>query len=143
VTYDDDELLAALADVLAGDEPFPAALATHVERAAFAMRRVDDELAELLFDTAGEAAAAVRGDGPRSLSFAAVGHELDVELEADGTIVGRVAPPDIPVSVEGPAGLMDLAADNLGRFTAPAPGSRLRFVLGTPPTRIVTPWIFR
>jgi hypothetical protein len=140
----DDELLAALADVLAVDEPFPGALATDVERAAFAMRRVDDALAELLFDTAGEAAAAVRGDGPRSLSFAAAGHELDVELAADGTIVGRVAPPDLAVSVEGPTGIVELPADHLGRFTAPAPTSRLRFVLGSPPTpRIVTPWIFR
>jgi hypothetical protein len=84
----------------------------------------------------------VRGDGPRALSFAAAGHELDVELQPDDHLVGRVAPPDVTVTMEGPAGPVPVDADRLGRFTAPTPPLRVRFVLGDPPGAVVTPWIF-
>src|SRR5262245_5768716 len=115
---DDDGLLAALAEVLAADEPLPADRATVIEREAFAFRRIDAELAELRYDTALEETAGVRGDGRRSLSFAAGGHELDVELQDDDTIVGLISPPDVDVSVEGPAGEFAVQPDRLGRFLA-------------------------
>jgi hypothetical protein len=140
---DDDGLLAALAEVLAADEPLFADTAAMVEQEAFAFRRVDAELADLLYDTAVEEEAGVRGGGPRSLSFALAGHELDVELRPDDTIVGRVSPPDVEVVVEGPEGTVALQLDRLGRFIAAVPGSRLRFLLSAAAQRIVTPWIFR
>jgi hypothetical protein len=141
---DDDRLLAALGEVLSADEPLTMETAAVVEQEAFAFRRVDAELAELLYDTAVEEAG-VRGGGPRSLSFAIAGHELDVELQPDDTIVGRVSPPDVEVSVEGPTGTVELPLDRLGRFIAAVPGSRLRFLLSAAASarRIVTPWIFR
>ncbi len=141
-----DELLAALAEVLAVDEPIREDVAAAIEHEAFALRRVDDELAALLYDTGLEATAGVRGgDGPRGLSFAAAGHELDVELHPDDTMIGRVSPPDLEVSVEGPAGTVALHPDRLGRFTADVPAGRLRFVLAAAASaaRVVTPWIFR
>jgi hypothetical protein len=140
---DDDELLAVLGEVLAEDEPISAAMASAVEAEAFAMRRIDDELAELLFDTAADAGVAVRGEGARSLAFAAAGHEVDIELQPEGTLVGRVAPPDVAVAIEGPAGVQPVVPDALGRFTAATPPTRLRIVLGAPPSRVVTPWVFR
>ena len=140
--FDDDRLLAVVGEVLAEDEPISAAMASAVEAEAFAMRRIDAELAELLFDTAADAATAVRGDGSRSLSFAAAGRELDVELQPDATLVGRVSPADVPVMVEGPAGTVAVAPDQLGRFTAATPPTRLRFLLGAPPADVVTPWVF-
>jgi hypothetical protein len=142
---DDERLLAALGEVLAADEPLAADTAALVEREAFAFRSVDAELAELLYDTAVEEVAGVRGGGPRSLSFAIAGHELDVELQPDDTIVGRVSPPDVDVSVESPSGTLDVQLDRLGRFIAAVPGTRLRFLLSAAASarRIVTPWIFR
>ena len=142
---DDERLLAALGEVLAADEPLPMGTAALVEQDAFAFRRVDAELAELLYDTAVEEEAGVRGGGPRSLSFAVAGHELDVELQPGDTIVGRVSPPDVEVRVEGSAATVALPLDRLGRFIAAVPGSRLRFLLSTAASarRIVTPWIFR
>jgi hypothetical protein len=140
---DDDRLLAALGEVLDADEPLDAATAAVIEHEAFAFRRVDTELAELLYDTAVEAEVGVRGGGPRALSFAVAGGELDVELQPDDTIVGRVSPPDVGITVEGPAGTVDLQPDHLGRFVVTVPGSRLRFLLSPSAQRLVTPWIFR
>jgi hypothetical protein len=139
---DDDRLLAVVGEVLAADEPISNAMASAVEGDAFAMRRIDAELAELLFDTLADASPAVRGDGPRSLSFAAAGHELDVELQADDHLVGRVSPPDVAVAVEGPDGAVQMDLDRLGRFTGATPATRVRFVLGASPGVVVTPWIF-
>jgi hypothetical protein len=142
---DDERLLAALTEVLAVDEPLPMETAAVVEHEAFSFRRVDAELAELLYDTAVEEEVGVRGGGPRSLSFAVAGHELDLELQQDDTIVGRVSPPDVEVSVEGTAGTVAVPLDRLGRFIAAVPGPRLRFLLSAAASarRIVTPWIFR
>lgn len=142
---DDDALLAVLGRVLSVDEPFPADVLGPIERAAFALRHADDELAELLFDTGRESTVVLRGDGPRALSYVADGVELDVELQPDGTINGRVAPVDVGLTVEGPNGPAELETDDLGRFTAAAPIGRMRFVLHAEAQapRIVTPWIFR
>jgi hypothetical protein len=142
---DDEGLLAALAEVLAADEPLAADRAALVEHEAYAFRRLDAALAELRYDTAADEPVGVRGSGVRSLSFEADGHELDVELQDDDTIVGQVSPPDVEVSVEGPAGEVAVEADRLGRFLASVPGSRLRVLLSkaVPAWRVVTPWIFR
>ena len=144
---EDEELLRALGEVLDADEPFPVAL-VDAEAAAFASRDLDDELAELLYDTAAELAGAgggLRGDdGPRTLSFAAGEHALDVELHDDDTVVGQVSPPDAVLRLAGPMGEIALEPDRLGRFTATAPPGRLRFVItGVGGGRIVTPWVFR
>jgi hypothetical protein len=138
---DDDVLLRALGDVLDADEPFPAPL-RDVEAAAFASRRLDDELAELLYDTAAEPAGVRGDDGPRTLSFAAGDHVIDVELHDDG-LVGQISPPDAVLLLDGPDGEAALEPDRLGRFTAVAPIGRLRFVIGAASRRIVTPWVFR
>ena len=141
----DDELLDALRDVLAADEPLREDVADMIERDAFAARRLDAALAELLYDTALETAAGVRGgDEARSLSFAAEGRELDVELQPDATIVGRISPADGVLVVESESGQVLLDTDHRGRFTTPAVGARLRFVIDAAgPAPVVTPWIFR
>ena len=102
-------------------------------------------MAELLYDTAFEMTAGVRGaDEARSLSFAAAGRELDVELQPDATIVGRISPSDGVLVVESESGQMPLETDRHGRFTTPAVGARLRFVIDAAgPAPVVTPWIFR
>jgi hypothetical protein len=141
----DDELLAALRDVLDADEPLREDVAEMIEHDAFASRRFDAALADLLYDTALETTAGVRGaDDARSLSFAGAGHELDVELQPDATIVGRISPPNVALVVESESGQVPLETDGLGRFTTPASGGRLRFVIdATGPSPVVTPWIFR
>ena len=141
----DDELLAALRDVLDADEPLRDDVAEMIERDAFASRRFDAALAELLYDTALERTAGVRGaDETRSLSFAAAGRELDIELQPDATMVGRISPPDGVLVVESESGQVRLETDRLGRFTTPAVGGRLRFVIdATGAAPVVTPWIFR
>jgi len=141
----DDELMAALRDVLDADEPLREDVVEMIERDAFASRRIDAALAELLYDTAFEMTAGVRGaDEARSLSFAAAGRELDVELQPDATIVGRISPSDGVLVVESESGQMPLETDRHGRFTTPAVGARLRFVIDAAgPAPVVTPWIFR
>ena len=141
----DDELLAALREVLDADEPLREDVAEMIERDAFAARRLDAALAELLYDTALEEVVGFRGgDEARSLSFAAAGRELDIELQPDATIVGRISPPDGLLVVESESGQAQLDTDRHGRFTTPAVGARLRFVIDAAgPAPVVTRWIFR
>src|SRR5690606_40368098 len=68
--------------------PIPPRL-SEAARTAFGWRRIDAELAELLFDSATDEVAGVRGTATerRSLRFGAHGTELRVHLTADSLIL--------------------------------------------------------
>ncbi len=81
----DDDLIERLRRI-AGEVDAPPELVAETARAAFTMRRLDEELAELLHDSADATSQLVRGEasGPRVLSFetAAVSLELQIEETA-------------------------------------------------------------
>lgn len=95
-------------------------------QAAFTWRTIDEELAELAYDSLAQAPAAsgVRGDAARTLSFETNGRGVEVEVAEHGdrrSIVGQLLPPG-PGSVEIRSGrpelVVDVGADHLGRFHA-------------------------
>ncbi len=114
-----------------------------VALAAFSFRTLDAELAELTFDSLAEGAPAVRGEGPRVLTFTGGGVTIEVEL-AEGRLLGQLlpaGPPEVEVRFTGRTLLV--AADRLGRFAVASldagPVSlRCRLASGR---AVVTDWI--
>ena len=123
---DGDPLLDELGDLLRRTDPVPADV-TLAARSAFAWRRMDAALAELLHDSAleTEPLAGVRstGGGWRALTFETPdGVAIDVEVSAQRTtrtIIGQITPPGpANVVVRFPGADRTVAADDLGRFQA-------------------------
>jgi len=116
---DEDRLAAELARVLSVADPVPAAV-VDAARHSFGWRELDAELAKLVADSR-LAAASVRGDPGRLLSFQAGDRTLEIEvtrLDDRLRILGQVVPPGpAQVRAEQPAGTLDVTADHLGRFT--------------------------
>jgi hypothetical protein len=115
----EDRLRAIIARV----DPPPPAL-DEAARAAFTWRTIDEELAELMRDSADEAAGVLvrSGSGPRQLSFESP--RLGIELEVVETgprerrLEGQLLPPgSAMVTVERPGeDSVSVQADELGRF---------------------------
>ena len=143
---DHDVLLDHLRRAALAADPPPAALADSA-RAAFGLGRLDDELAQLLHDTATEAVG-VRdaGDGPRLVSFGGVEVGADIEI-ADGSdgsrVTGEVSGPVTRASLQTPEATRELSLDDHGRFrTDGVRGAALRLELQTESGyTVVTPWV--
>jgi hypothetical protein len=142
---DDDTVLARLRQVAAQADPPPPELEASA-RAAFGLYRFDQELAELLHDSADELTG-VRGQGTQRLvSFAAgdVGAEVQIAGSADGVeITGMVTGDVTALSMQTPTARLELGLDAHGRFRADAvhgPAIRLELLTGTGYT-VVTPWV--
>lgn len=151
----DDELrrVAALLD------PVPDALVRAAE-GAFAWRSLDAQLAELAFDSLADSdrLALVRGGGePRLLTFHAGDVTIEVEVVLAGAahpptagaahrIIGQVLPPGpARVQVRHPEGVLEVEADELGRFAAEGvsagPVSLRCEPAGAASTPAVTEWV--
>jgi hypothetical protein len=144
---DDDDLLARLAEVLDQESPMPPGTLIAAQ-AAYTLRRLDEELAELLFDSADlPAPAGVRGPRawPRQITYQWA--DLLIECEMDTTsLVGQVLPAG-PVTLEvisGGGARHPVDVDDLGRFVAPLPRSgplRLRCLPSPQGRPVLTPWL--
>lgn len=128
---DDRQLLAMLRGVLdtgpdpatgpepaAGPDPPPVVLDSAL--AAWSWHTLDEELAALAYDSAGDAAlAGVRGEAGRhrQLTFESEGTTLEVEL-ADRELLGQFLPPRrVRVRLSTPDGTgEELDSDERGRF---------------------------
>jgi hypothetical protein len=147
----DDALLAALGETVERVDPVPEALVA-AARSALTWRTVDEELAELSFDSSEERLVGVRAGAPtqaRQLTFDADGATVEVEL-TDGRLVGQLLPPG-PARVELRHGaeVTMTDADDLGRFAldvrvSPLPetgtGARWRLRIESDAFRLVTAW---
>ena len=144
---DDDTLVAELDRALDALEPVPGdAVAAAV--AAFDLGRIDDELAELLFDSLlDDPAVAMRHTGvqeARSLGFLAQGHRIDIELlDEDGVLLGQIEPVDaVRVEAETGRGTDAADVDDLGRFRLAVERGSFRLRITTSEGGVVvTPWI--
>jgi hypothetical protein len=144
--FDDDELLALLGDVLEAECAVPAATLTAAQ-AAFALRNLDVELADLLFDSADlPAGAGVRGPagGRRMVTYQRAGLLIECEV-GPAELIGQLLPAG-PVTLElmqATGRCRTVEVDEHGRFSAPLPRSgpiRLRCRQRQQPD-IVTPWL--
>lgn len=113
---DDTSLLEELGHAIEAYDAVPdrARLAAH---GLLSWRKIDDELAELQFDSALDATG-VRGVAwPRQLSFEAA--ETSIEVEIDGrNLVGQVVPPaEVRVRLTtASGGVAETRSDRVGHF---------------------------
>ena len=127
MTAPDDELLDVLGRALRAAEPVPERVLVGA-RAAWTWRTIDQELAELVFDSAAELTGVRSEDTARQLTFRAPGMEIEVMVvdEASRRIVGQLIPPgEFIVQLAAGDQVLEESTDRLGRFTltgiAPGP----------------------
>jgi hypothetical protein len=120
--FNDERLMAEL-KLLEGADPV-SGLSLELARAAFDMRTMDAELAELVPETAFEDAVAVRAAGqPQLVSFEGTSGSIAIEVHEHGAgrvIKGYLDPPgDTTVAVLRPDGARaSVPADDRGHFVA-------------------------
>jgi hypothetical protein len=115
----DDELQELLGRALRAAEPVPDKVVSGA-RAAWTWRTIDEELAELVFDSATELTGVRSEDTARQLTFRAPGVEIEVMVVDDGArrIVGQLIPPsECTVQLTTEDAVQDSRTDRLGRFT--------------------------
>ncbi len=143
----DAETMAQLAKLAARVDPVPDSVTT-AAKGSFAWASAERDLAELVYDSAMEAGAAVgvRGDGSRHCTFE--GSRVTVELEVgNGRLLGQVVPPRaIEIEICRPDQVFAIESDALGRFSvdpvSPGPLSlRCRVGDGTPGVPTATEWV--
>ena len=146
----DDAILRDLRETLDAVDPPPADMVA-LGRAVFGLRRLDDELAELVADSREDALATRDAVAlERLLSFSAGAVSIDVQitpLAADtAELLGEVDPAPrgarVVVELLGADGPVETAPDAGGRFTvvvASTSAARIRLVRPGG-TAVVTPW---
>jgi len=148
---DDDELLATLRAALSSDaataEDGALSRIIAAGRAAWAWRTIDEELAELAYDSADRPAlAGLRGGvaPPRQLTFAHGDMRLELEVGPEA-MLGQVLPPrPVHVQLQVPDGpSRELDSDDQGRFIVePALTGPVRLRCSLPDTGpVVTSWV--
>jgi hypothetical protein len=145
---DDASLLAALRETAEEVDPTPETVLA-AARAAFALRRLDAELAELVRDSADERAGliAVRGDGDvRLISFETGPVAVELQVTQRGPmrdLVAQISGADVAVAQVETPGLRRDAALADGVMTADSvPGGLLRLHVRTADGHeLVTSWV--
>lgn len=144
----DDAMLARLRRVAQAVDPAPP-LVYEMGHAAFALRRLDAELAQLVADSSFEAAG-VRGTGEsRLLSFEAGELAVEVQVTPAGHrrgVIGQVVPPPANgiVRLESHGGdTVTAELDGVGGFRFDdVGGGRVRFSIELPDAPpVVTTWV--
>ncbi len=148
----DDALLERLRALAAQADPVPD-LVLESAKAAFLMRRLDAELAELVLDSAVDAGPVlVRGvtstddDSVRMLSFETSTLSIEVQVtRADGarSLVGMVSGAFGTLDVETADGRRTVPIDSLGRFAvADVPAGTVRLhLVAADGTAVTTSWV--
>jgi hypothetical protein len=142
----DDELMELLRASAADVDPVPPEVLASAS-AAFATRRLDEELAELIADSALTGAGAVRAgaEDVRLLSFESgrVTVELQLDYAASPPVLrGLITGGSATVTVERPGDARSVPVDESGWFTVTDPprgATRLRFH-AVDGQEIVTSW---
>jgi hypothetical protein len=125
----DDRMMQALADALRSDQP-PASLVA-AAKDSLTWRTIDEELAALVFDSARDELAGVRGTGTevRSVDFEVGDTSVAIEI-SEQTLSGQITPSALSIVVESPSGTVETEPSAMGWFevTVPFTGPlRLRF----------------
>jgi hypothetical protein len=146
MTVSDDDLLALVGRALRAAEPVPDRVIAGA-RAAWTWRTIDEELAELVFDSAAELTGVRSEDTARQLTFRAPGVEIEVMVVDDASrrIVGQLIPPgEFTVQVAMGDQVLEESTDRLGRFMfdAVVPGPVRISVIDPAGTHVVsTEWV--
>ena len=139
---DDDQLLEQLRQLAAVKDPVPRSVVDSA-KAAFALRTLDEEMADLLFDSLlDDSLVGVRGGSSRQLTFGVNEIAIDLDVESD-QLVGQVTPAGIPtLELQTPELISSVAVDSLGRFFAKRPkAGPFRLRLDVEGQRVTTEWV--
>ena len=141
----DDALQELLGIALRQADPVPRHVVA-AARGAFTWRTIDQELADLVFDSATELTGVRDHGGTRQLTFQAPGLEIEVMVADPATrrLVGQLVPArPATVRLEGTESVSEQEADRFGRFTFDgAPPGPLRITVSEPDGAAVsTDWI--
>jgi hypothetical protein len=145
--WDDEQLLAALTEVMKARAAVPAWF-TEMGKNAYAWHNIDAELAQLTYDSRTDAheMAVARSEETatiRALTFTSA--HLSIELEvADGSLFGQVVPPQAgTLETRTKAGMATAPVDETGFFTvAPIPPGPFLLRFGTTDgAYVMTGWI--
>jgi hypothetical protein len=115
----DEELLALLGDALQDADPVP----DHVvaaARGAVTWRTIDQELADLVFDSATELTGVRDRGAQRQLTFRGQNLEIEIMLidSAPRRVIGQLVPAQsTTVRLEGPDQRLQHTSDRFGRFS--------------------------
>lgn len=142
----DDELeavLVALADAFEHVlEPVPPRLSDAARR-AFGWRLIDQELAELVEDSADSELIGVRGTSTdrRSFRYSAGDFVLRVHLTPNTLIVMIEPPLSVVCRIVSEDGVAEHRTDELGELAVDAPDTPFRVEVDLPSGRFVTPLV--
>jgi hypothetical protein len=143
MSVSDDDLLELVGRALRAADPVPDRVLEGA-RAAWTWRTIDQELAELIFDSAAELTGVRSEDTARQLTFRAPGMEIEVMIvdEASRRIVGQLVPPGTfnVQLLSSDDVVREETTDRLGRFAfdAVAPGPVRLAVIDPDGTAVVT-----
>ena len=115
--WDDEQLLAALSDVMKARAAVPAWF-TEMGKNAFAWHNIDAELAQLTYDSRADAVAVARSETATIGALTFTSAHLSIELEvADGSLFGQVIPPQAgTLETHTGAGMTTSPVDEAGFF---------------------------
>ncbi len=142
----DGALLRLLGDGLRTADPVP----DHVlaaARGAVAWRTIDQDLADLVFDSTSELTGVRDPNAPRQLTFRSHGVEIEVMLvdSSERRLVGQLVPPRATtVTLQGTDAEVEQETDRLGRFTFDRVQSgpvRLTVAAGAGERVVATDWM--
>jgi len=138
----DAPLLARIDAAFDSLEAIPQHL-TEAAQAAFAWRRADAELAELLFDSATDELVGIRGttSDRRSFRFGHGDQVIRVHLTQATMIVMLEPPISVACRVATEESTSDHRTDEYGEVVLEAPELPARIEVDLPSGTIVTPWI--
>ena len=143
MSVSDDDLLELVGRALRAADPVPDRVMEGA-RAAWTWRTIDQELAELVFDSAAELTGVRSEETARQLTFRSPGMEIEVMIvdEASRRIVGQLVPPGAHTVqlLSSDDVVREETTDRLGRFSfdAVAPGPVRLAVVDPDGTHIVT-----
>ena len=139
---DDDQLVERLRVAALVHDAVPASVLA-AGRFAFTFRTLDDELADLLFDSLlDEALVGIRGSASRQLTFGAGDVTIDLDVDDHG-LVGQLGDGGHgTVSLQSPRATATVAVDTFGRFFLDRPPSGpFRLQVEVRGRRVTTEWV--
>lgn len=137
-----DDLIDRIADAYDDLPPIPDRL-TDAARDAFAWRRADVQLAELLSDSAETELVGVRGSATDRRAFRYGAGDLVIRVHlTEATLIVMVEPPlSVLCRVATKTGTTEHRTDELGELAIDAPDLPMRIEVDLPNGTTVTPWI--
>lgn len=138
----DDDLIGRIAAAYDDIPPVPGEL-TEAARTAFAWRRADAQLAELLADSAEAELSGVRGSSSSRRAFRYGAGEFVIRVHVtEAALIVMVEPPlSVTCRVATANGAAEHRTDELGELVIDAPELPMRIEVDLPSGTTVTPWI--